>query len=137
MDTGILNISDGNAPQTGRSTTFFVTRDTSLASGTQAVTGIGFKPSWVMGFVVQNGSPGEMSWGFCDENLVEGVMYDRHNVTANSWDVLNNSIVRVTQSSTDFYAANIQSYDADGFTFNWTKTGSPTGTVNIYMIAFK
>ena len=44
MDTGVLNISDGNQVAAGNSFSGSFSRVTSLASGTQAITGVGFKP---------------------------------------------------------------------------------------------
>jgi hypothetical protein len=33
--------------------------------------------------------------------------------------------------------ATLSAFDADGFTLAWTKNVSPTGTANIYYIAFR
>jgi hypothetical protein len=42
-----------------------------------------------------------------------------------------------TGTITDYQQATISSIDSDGFTLSWTKVGSPTGTLNLNILAFK
>jgi hypothetical protein len=109
------------------------TRDTSLASGTQAVTGVGFKPSAIQchsGF----GNNDKVSTGMDDGTTA--VSLSRH-ATPAYWQTSAGSSFRMTTGGADDYAGKVTSFDADGFTITWTKTGSPTGTASLRYMAFR
>lgn len=111
------------------------TRNTTTATGTQAITGVGFKPQAIVFFVCQNDAAGEASWGV-DDGASHHLIFDYHNTTANAYyhdDVLS---IRCWQGSSDYYDGKLDSFDSDGFTVHWTKTGSPTGTITIAYIAY-
>lgn len=112
------------------------TRDTSLASGTQEVTGIGFTPKTVIFMSLVDGAVGS-SWGF-DPTTGAGfkTLLDYHVITANSWSVNSFSIQR-TSSASDVYTGKITATSSNSFTITWTKTGSPTGTLEILYLAFR
>ena len=113
-----------------------ISRDMATASGTQAVTGVGFQPTCVFTLAVGNGIIGEVSVGFTDSSSAEGSVQNDENRTAGAW-AYDNSFIRIVKNGSDIYQGQISSYDADGFTITWTKTGSPTGTMMIKILALK
>jgi hypothetical protein len=111
------------------------TRDMTLASGTQAVTGVGFRPTIV--YFQATGNFAETSFGF-DTVTSRTMLYDNHNSVANSWGrTTADSIFMETVGGGTSYGGEISTFDADGFTFSWQKVGFPTGTCNIQFLAFK
>lgn len=110
------------------------TRDISLASGTQAVTGVGFTPKGAIFNGCVDGSAGRAFWGV-DDGTTKRVTIDANQVSAGTYQQDPTSIYCVA-SSGNYAKANVQSWDSDGFTLNWTKTGTPTGTLTINAILF-
>ena len=138
MNTGVLNISDGNAIQTEKYFVGTFTRDMTLASGTQGVVGVGFQPSIV--YFQATGNVSEMSWGFdtVTTGAFRSMIYDNHLSVANTWGrTTADSIFMEVVGGGTSYGGEISTFDTDGFTFNWQRTGSPTGTINAQFIAFK
>lgn len=111
------------------------TRDMSVATGTQAVTGVGFQPRFIFGIASIAGGGTEMSIGFSNATT-NGCAAWGHNVTANSW-FRNGPFVVMYQTGAIFYVGSVQSLDSDGFTMSWTKTGAKTGTVTVDYVAFR
>jgi hypothetical protein len=111
------------------------TRDISLASGTQSITGIGFSPKIVIFLATVNVAAGKMSIGINIPSA--GVcLYDANSSVAGSYGYDDNAIVMYTDSSNKYQGV-IQNMDSDGFTISWTKTGSLTGTVGVKFLAIK
>jgi len=108
------------------------TRDTSAASGDQAITGIGFIPKWIICFAVADAA-GETSWGMSTGASVNNCLRDTYGVTAGTHSDATDLIHLITSAGTA-YTANLKTFDADGFTITWTKTGSPTGTATVKYI---
>ena len=108
------------------------TRDVSLASGTQVITGVGFQPKvvWFISVYSSNISNGYDDGSSYVCQYVRGGLVNIGHVTTSF------SIVAY-ESSTIKYEGKIQSMDSDGFTISWTKTGSPTGTLEVGYLAFK
>ena len=108
------------------------TYDVSTASGTQDVTGFGFNPRFVIGFGSIEGTDSTfMGWtevGVMDRSTAErgdnGNSYAQGQFPAAQIDGSNkcNSVV---------------SSITDGVRFTWTKIGSPTGTLQLYLLGFK
>lgn len=111
------------------------TIDSSTASGTQAVTGVGFKPTSIRVIMGVSGGGSRASIGMSDGSS-EGCVYNAHNTSANTWGTASNLIYADSGVGTN-YAGVISSFDADGFTISWTKTGSPTGTLVLYAECFR
>jgi hypothetical protein len=105
------------------------TRDLTTASGSQAITGVGFVPKAVL-FTMSVGGGARFSDGF-DTQTARGSTYTNGSATFNA-DA--RSIVALTSGS-DFQYAQIATMDSDGFTLTWTKTGSPTGSATIKYLA--
>lgn len=111
-------------------------RDQATASGTQAVTGVGFSPKAVIFFAAQADAVGKMSVGL-DDGATPVQIADRNNIGAGTWSALDPVSINIFESGSNIYSGKIQSLDADGFTITWTRTGSPTGTLTIHYLAFR
>lgn len=96
--------------------------DTTTASGTTAVTGVGFKPRAVRFMGVQKTTL-EVSMGNDDGTNARCLYFDGTN-----WDSDTTVSLRDHESGVNFYTFKVASLDIDGFTITRTKTGSPTGT---------
>lgn len=104
------------------------TRDTSLATGTQSITGVGFKPRLV--FFLFGSSSGGNSGSVGFDNVTNaGSLSNANSVTAGTWAVNASSSIIDTVGVGVTYTGNIQSMDSDGFTISWVKTGAPSGTL--------
>ncbi len=114
-----------------------LTRDTSLASGTQAVTGVGFKPSAVI-FLANVIDTTQDSIGY-DDGTNKQVLYSVYLYIAGAHRLGgSNSILLVQDNNIAiYYSGYISSLDSDGFTITWTKTGAKTGTADIAYLAFR
>lgn len=110
------------------------TRDMTLASGTQAITGVGFQPTGVIFFGAVNGTVSG-SWGF-GTGGTQGVLY-RDDGTADETVSSSYALAIFNAASSANQLATVSSYDSDGFTLTWTKNGSPTGTGTIIYFAIK
>lgn len=97
------------------------TRAGDAATGTQAITGAGFQPVglWIMWYNSTDFIHGGI--GFTDgtndygRNVSGGVNHITTNIVDFNHDF----------ASTDMQRATLSSFDSDGFTLSWTKTGSP------------
>lgn len=112
------------------------TRDTSTATGTQSVTGVGFVPRAIFFFGGENGVASEMSIGF-DDGTTRRSVADNNAVTASSYDTASTNSIYDIQSSGVSYAGVISTFDSDGFTISWTRTSTPTGTLTISYLAVR
>jgi hypothetical protein len=118
-------------------TGLYASRDLSVASGTQAITGLGYTPSFVMCHA-QVDQQDAMSIGF---QSVVGVsqgscITDRNSWTANAW-AGQGVLIWIYRTSPNYAYAYISSFDTDGFTLTWVKANSPTGTLDMYFNCFK
>lgn len=139
--SGILSfaaIAAGALPKFGGSGVSVIsatTRDLSIASGTQTITGLGFQPSLVI-FLANLGTNAATSIGVDNSSSVFSV-YNNHNAVANAWNNTINFSLNIILSGANFQQGKITSFTSDGFVITWTKTGSPTGTATIGFLAFK
>lgn len=100
-------------------------RDFSLA-GSQAITGLGFKPKAVMFITTFSGTNNKSaSWGF-DDGVVSSQIMDKG---AADYVTYVSASLRAYIDTVNNITGKISSFDANGFTISWTKNGSPTGTV--------
>jgi hypothetical protein len=119
-----------------------VLRDMSLASGTQAVTGVGFEPKMVFLIATQTNVTQVASWGLTSSVFGAGApiraMYDNGYFIPGSWFAQGRLVrVRKNAGDTDNYRATLASFDSDGFTLDWVKTGSPTGSLTIITLCVR
>jgi hypothetical protein len=103
-------------------------------TGSVAVTGVGFTPTLLIAHTVQASSP-EGSTGFGNATTEHALRFDHNNsAEALSWA---NYIGQVLQSGSISCRWSIASFDADGFTYTKTKSGSATGTNKVMFLAMK
>lgn len=107
------------------------TRDTTAASGTVAYTGVGFKPTSILFLAIIDGT-NAMSVGIDDATTSAGIFY---NVTTFGESGLKAIFLAVSGGNNQ--NAKISSFDSDGFSLDWTKNGTPTGTGSIYYLAMR
>lgn len=108
------------------------TRDTSTATGTQAITGLGFKPSALSIVSYQEGTD-EASWGFDDGTFRKCLSMASTGVFEGNGA---NSIYD-NEGGGNAYTGYVQSFDSDGFTISWTRTGTPTGNYISRCLAYR
>lgn len=112
-------------------------RDLSLGAGTQSVTGVGFKPSYVIFFGDINSSD-YATWGFDIGSAESGIeaFGDTDNFASFAGG---GQSIRFSTSGAGFdIGAAISSLDTDGFTITWAVLGgSPTGTAVMIFAAYK
>lgn len=111
------------------------TRDTATASGNQSITGVGFLPTSIVFLAAVNGGS-RMSIGF-DDNTLNFCVYDNHNDAANTWGANSSASIVLNSGGGLVYAGSIGSFDSDGFTVAWVRTGAPTGTGTIFYWALR
>jgi len=128
-------ISTGTLPAWG--TVYKVgstTKNIADASTTQAVTGVGFKPTQVIFFTVVDGGGALWSVGF--DNATNSIGFGGvGGTTSMAHNGSTAAIIRTDGSNSQ--GGKISSFDADGFTITWTKTGTPTGTAQVMYLAFR
>lgn len=104
------------------------------ASGNQSYHGFGFMPRAVIIVAGLDGAKAA-SWGFSDGlrhlNLESEAITATDQIGMDGANILN-----LLQAAGASQKAFVKSFDSDGFTLSWTKTGSPTGTVSLYCLAF-
>lgn len=108
------------------------TRDMATASGTQAITGVGFTPVAVI-FIGELNPTLKAFWGMSDNTSEKCIIHD----PTPRFAINPTDCIYYDDRAANLYAGDISVFGADGFTINWTKTGSPTGTLDVYYIAFR
>ena len=131
MDYGVINETDGNAPQTERIVVGSTTRDLTTATSTQAIAGLGFKPSYVQLFGTIDGAEAG-GWGVSDGTNEKTF----GQAVASSFANSSGALYAIVDGS-NLQTAKVQSFDVSGFTLSWVKSGTPTGTMQVYYTAFK
>lgn len=124
-----------------RATAFKVgsfTRDMTIASGAQPVTGVGFKPKAIV-FLAGRNATSDFSIGFSDGTANVG-FYDLTNLGGGFVDQYGDMAtlaITIAQSASNIYQGAVASFDSDGFTISWIKNATPTGTAKIYYLALR
>lgn len=117
----------------------FFSRDISLASGTQIVTGVGFKPSAII-FLAGIANQQSASIGIVDDGLGandNASLLFGHDGTADNISSSGTISIKFFVTAGDNYRGSVTALNSDGFTITWTKTGSPTGSLGIQFLAFR
>jgi hypothetical protein len=112
------------------------TRDTSIASGNQSISGVGFVPRLVIFLAAVNSQTGEMSIGWSDGTLVQNVA-DNHNLVANTFFAGTNAAINMQGTAGVAAYVTAVGMDADGFTLSWLKAGAKAGTATIHYLAIR
>jgi len=101
------------------------------ASGTQAVTGVGFTPS-VLFFITCEDGAAEASFGRDDGSAPYCVYATADYV--DGWNYNGTNSLMQYQGGGTYYLGKVNSMDSDGFTIGWTRAGAPGGTfVGFYL----
>lgn len=111
------------------------TFDMTTATGTVAITGVGFQPRMVFLLGAVSATPA-CSMGFSD-GTGQFCIAQNDGGTADNWSPSTTATARITTSTGNFQVFTINSFDSDGFTIGNTKTSSPTGTVTFGYIAIR
>lgn len=109
-------------------------RNLATATSTVSYTGVGFKPSYIRvignvnnGTIVSHGSTDKTNYMTI---FKVGTVWQR-SISSGA------DCIQAISSVGNGVAGNIDSFDADGFTITWTRTGSPTGTFNFGAECFR
>ena len=103
------------------------TYNLATATGTVAITGVGFKPSAVIFMSGKNSSP-TVSLGLDDLTSQINVS-NSHGAVATQWSINSTYSIYAIIDGSNYVEGVVNSFDADGLTIGYTKTGSPTGTL--------
>ena len=129
-----LLIKDGDIPNARLSSKVIsASRVLTAAAGDVVYTGVGFKPTSIICFSMVNGVNKPLTMGFADSARNTTVIMKMATDNFNNFTTL---IYAIT-SAGNYQTAIVKSYDDDGFTLTWTKTGSPEGTLELKFLCFK
>jgi hypothetical protein len=105
-----------------------------LATGGVAYTGVGFRPTACLFFGVYEAGSSLSIGSAASGATTTGSISE----TATSLMLASNSSMRMYTDAAfnNGQLASVSSYDADGFTISWTKTGAPTGTMTFKALCF-
>lgn len=127
----LLNISGQLALRTALQ---FNARDMTLASGNVSYTGVGFRPKLLLlfGSISTNQS---MSIG-ADDGVSPRAYFIIE--AAAVWQTTGANALVFTADGANLQQAHVVSFDADGYTLAWTKTGAPAASNGFFTtIAFR
>ena len=99
------------------------------ATGTIIVTGVGFQPTHLLVNAVINGSS-KAAWSMMGDNTRSVVSY------GSSTNYYYNNGFQLRTDAGTMQIIDLTSLDSDGFTLSNSKTGSPTGTAEMFWMAF-
>jgi hypothetical protein len=137
MKQGDITIQD-QADRLPRGKSISFTRDLSVVSGSVSYTGFGFQPTMLYFACVSSAQSNTACWTVCAKtggtSSTVGVC-DNNGYVADSYSAAVYPI-KVDNGGNNYWAQ-MGSWDIDGFTLAWTKQGSPTGTLNSYVLATK
>jgi hypothetical protein len=106
----------------------FTTRDISI-TGTQSITGAGFKPSWAIALSTVTNTA-MLSIGLCDGTNSAIILQNGAGICDGGGGLF----IDIVVNESNYAYANLTSFDSDGATLTWGKTGSPTGIVRMYLL---
>jgi hypothetical protein len=108
--------------------------NTANASASVGYTGVGFKPSSIIALAIINVTS-EVCIGMGDATS-RAVVTNYNAGSAGAW-AYDTSLVYLVETAANTYIGDLASFDADGFTINWTKNGSPSGTALLFFLCFR
>ena len=113
-----------------------ITRDMTVATGSVSYTGVGFRPTCLQAFGANTTlSTNNAINGYCDSALGQAAMR-AGSATAGQYQYLASVLVYLGSDGA-YQTFAVTSFDADGFTGTWTRTGAPGGTQSIAILCFK
>jgi hypothetical protein len=98
-----------------------------------AYTGVGFQPTAIYALATISASFPYCN-GFADSSKTGWAMGPD---AAGAMRVAATYLLAIYTGSTTSQIATVKTYDADGFTLTWTKSGSPTGTATLAFLCFR
>ena len=112
-------------------------RDMTLATGNVAYTGVGFLPKAILFFSNVNGTA-RASWGYTTSATAgdNSCIFDDNGDAAGTYAIAVTNCIYLETGGANNQKAVLVSFDSDGFTLAWTKTGVPTGTGTAMFLAF-
>jgi len=114
------------------------TRDSAAASGDVSYTGVGFKPRSIIAIGIMSGSGGSSYYESLGFSGSDKAAYSRHVINASTGGYVLSGAYLISLTSINQYnnsnVAIVKSYDADGFTLTWTKTGNSTGIYTLFFL---
>ena len=105
------------------------------ATGTQAITGAGFKPSSGVIFATIDNTEGA-AWGMFDSSKAIVALLANRSGAAGVYEPYS-AICLYNADGSAAASFTITSLDADGLTITWEKIGSPTGTATIKLLLLR
>ena len=108
------------------------TRDLTAGAGDVAYTGLGFRPSSLLCMASIDGAT-KWSLGISGSNSAEANM--EKDFDGNVYQGTNLILHQSTGSNTA--TAVVKTFDADGLTLTWAKSGSPSGTLKMLFLCFQ
>lgn len=111
------------------------TRDVSLASGAQSITGLGFVPRKITFYAAMASAPANVCSSGVATASGAACLVDYNGVIASSWTVGASAVFLQFSGGGVSYSGTVTMNAPDGFTVNWTKAGAPTGIAYIYYVA--
>jgi hypothetical protein len=113
-----------------------ITRDMTLATGSVSYTGVGFRPTSLQAFGANTtlGTNNAVN-GYCDSALGQAALR-AGSASPGQWQYLASVLIYMGSDGAHQTFA-VTSFDADGFTGTWTRTGSPGGTQSMAILCFK
>jgi hypothetical protein len=112
-----------------------ITRDLTAATGSVAYTGMGFQPTSCFATGDVSGSITQYTNIF---SMADSARSAAGAALGASVVVTSTFFVNLIDSTgLNAQQAVVTSYDADGLTLTWTKTGTPTGTSTIYIMCYR
>lgn len=132
--TGAVNFDGGLGIEPTTIACGQFTIDTATASGSQAVTGVGFKPQGIIFFATQEATS-EASWG-CTDGTTNRSFFDDDVDGDGTYATYDDFCIFAQQSAGVYYTGSLALMGSDGFTIIWTKNGATVGTLTVNYIAF-
>lgn len=130
IDNGTNTITRDNFPEPPAYAAGSVTRLMTAASGTQVVTGLGFRPSRIRFFAAVDSG---VSYSDGTAGLGNGVTQRCIATDSSNFKLSSSDAVRVIRGAGNEQKASLTAVSGDGFTLTWTKVGAPaaeTAVVN-------
>jgi hypothetical protein len=125
-----LKINNPPATFNSKSHADQLSRNMTTATGTQAITGVGFTPTKLVVFAILLSTLADSN-GVSDSNKTGQCVFTDY-AGLKSADI---SLVNLVAAVAASQVASVVSYDADGFTLSWVKNGAPTGVAYLAVLS--
>lgn len=110
-----------------------ISRDLTATGGQVSYTGVGFTPSAIISLA---GLGADVTSIGVADSAKGGLLLSGGPTWATNTGAVGATLGLYSSSGGNYQTWNVYSYDADGFTLTWSKTGSPTGTLYISFLCF-